>query len=203
MSIFVIPVRLFNEQGDMNPNQPSPKEGGTMKSRVLAATIVFLLITASVWASGAPNVTDTSAAFAQLKSLAGEWESKAADGSKSRTRYEVVSGGSAVVEHFESDALGPANAMLTVYYLEGDHLRLTHYCMARNQPRMQAQSFDKSTGELRFGFLDAANLSGPEAGHMHNATFRFVDADHFATDWQFFEGGKPKITESVQYTRVR
>jgi hypothetical protein len=174
-----------------------------MNLRMLAGSIVFLMISAAMWASDAPNATDATAAFAQLKSLAGEWESKAPDGNKSRTRYEVVSGGSAVVEHFESDAMGPANAMVTVYYLEDAHLRLTHYCMAKNQPRMEAQSFDKSSGELRFAFLGATGLSSPQAGHMHNATFRFVDADHFATDWQFFEGGKPKFTESVQYTRVR
>jgi hypothetical protein len=172
-----------------------------MKSHVVA--IALLTITSSLWAADASNPTDATAAFAQLKSLAGQWESHATDGSKSRTRYEVISGGSAVVEHFESDALGAANAMLTVFYLDGDHLRLTHYCMAKNQPRMQAESFDRSTGELRFAFLDATGLSSPEAGHMHNATFRFVDADHFATDWQFVEGGKPKFAETVQYTRVR
>jgi len=174
-----------------------------MKLHVLAGTIVLLMITASLSAAETPNATDSAAAFAQLKSLAGEWESKSPDGNKSHARYEVVSGGSAVVEHFESDALGPTNAMVTVYYLDGDHLRLTHYCMAQNQPRMQAESFDKFTGELRFAFLDATGLSSPDSGHMHNATFRFVDADHFAADWQFFEGGKPKMTESLQYTRVR
>jgi hypothetical protein len=173
-----------------------------MKSHALT-TIVLLMLSASVWATDAPNAADSAVAFARLKSLAGDWESKAPDGKKSHARYEVVSGDSAVVEHFESDALGPANAMVTVYYLDGDHLRLTHYCMAHNQPRMQAESFDPSTGELRFPFLDATGISGPEAGHMHNATFRFVDADHFTADWQFFEGGKPKMTESMQYTRVR
>jgi hypothetical protein len=173
-----------------------------MKPHLLSGTILLLIITASVWATDAPNATDSAAAFAQLKSLAGDWESKAPDGTKSHARYEVVSGDSAVVERFESETMGPANAMVTVYYLDGDHLRLTHYCMAHNQPRMQAESFDRSTGELRFAFLDATGLLGPGAGHMHNATFRFVDADHFTADWQFFEGGKPKMTESMQYTRI-
>jgi hypothetical protein len=173
-----------------------------MKS-ALSATILLLIVTASLRATDAPNPTDSAAAFAQLKSLAGDWESKSPDGKKSHARYEVVSGNSAVVERFESDAMGPANAMITVYYLDGSHLRLTHYCMAHNQPRMQAESFDKETRELRFAFLDATGLAGPEAGHMHNATFHFVDADHFTADWQFFEGGKPKMTESMQYTRVR
>ncbi len=172
-----------------------------MKLHALSAIIVLLGMTASAWATDAPNAIDSAAAFAQLKSLAGDWESKAPDGKKSHARYEVISGDSAVVERFESDATGPANAMVTVYYLDGNRLRLTHYCMAHNQPHMQAESFNKSTGELRFAFVDATGLSGPGAGHMRDATFRFIDADHFTTDWQFFEDGKSKMTESMQYTR--
>ena len=171
-----------------------------MKICVLA--IATFMLAASLGASAATQGSD-AAAFAQLKSLAGNWESKTAKGGTAHIRYEVVSGGSAVVEHFDSDDLGPGNAMVTVYYLDGDHLQLTHYCMAHNQPHMQAESFDNASGELRFAFVNATGLSGPEAGHMHNATFRFIDAEHFSTDWQFYEGGKPKFNEAVQYTRVR
>jgi hypothetical protein len=99
--------------------------------------------------------------------------------------------------------MGADNAMETVYYLDRDRLLLTHYCMAHNQPRMQAESFDPSTGDLRFAFLDATGLSNPNAGHMHNVSMRFVDSDHVNADWQFFQDGKLKMTESVQYTRVR
>src|SRR5262249_3851473 len=123
-------------------------------------------------------------------------------GGKSHLRYEVVSGGSAVVERFENDAMGPANAMITVYYVDAKRLIMQHYCMAGNQPRMQAESFNPATGELRFAFLDASGLSSPEAGHMHNATFRLIDADHLSQDWQFVENGKPKFNESSQFTRV-
>jgi hypothetical protein len=169
-----------------------------MKLRVLAIGVIL----ASTLSAAAASQGNQAAAFAQLKSLAGNWEATTGKG-KSRARYEVVSGGSAVIEHFDSDDLGPGNAMVTVYYLDGDRLQLTHYCMAHNQPHMQAESFDNATGELRFAFVNATGLSGPEAGHMHNATFRFIDADHFSTDWQFYEGGKPKFSEAVQYTRVR
>jgi hypothetical protein len=170
-----------------------------MKLRVLAIAVAILTGTLSAAAASQGN---DAAAFAQLKSLAGNWENKGAKG-KSEVRYEVVSGGSAVVERFESDELGAGNAMVTVYYLDGGHLQLTHYCMAHNQPHMQAESFDNATGELRFAFVSATGLSSPDAGHMHNASFRFADPDHFSADWQFYEGGKPKMTESVQYTRVR
>jgi hypothetical protein len=170
-----------------------------MKLRVLA--IAAAILAASLSASAASQGND-AAAFAQLKSLAGNWENKGVKG-KSEVRYEVVSGGSAVVERFESDDLGADNAMVTVYYLDGGHLQLTHYCMAHNQPHMQAASFDPGSGDLRFTFVNATGLASPQTGHMHNVNFRFIDADHFSTDWQFYEGGKPKFNEAVQYTRVR
>jgi hypothetical protein len=93
-------------------------------------------------------------------------------------------------------------AMITVYHLDGDRLMLTHYCMAGNQPRMQAQAFDPGTGELQFRFLDATNLS-PGAGHMHNATFHLTGADRFASSWEFYQDGKLAKTETVEYARVK
>jgi len=38
---------------------------------------------------------------------------------------------------------------------------------------------------------------------MHSAKFRFVDNDHLATEWEFYENGQRKMTETAQYTRVR
>jgi hypothetical protein len=169
-----------------------------LKLQTIFITTALVLV-ATLLASAAPIAND-EAAFAQIKSLAGDWESKDTKGT-SHVHYEVVSGGSAVLERFENDQLGAANAMVTVYYIDGGHLMLTHYCMAKNQPRMQAEAFDNASGTLHFHFVDATGLSGSGDGHMHNATFHFIDENHFATDWQFFEGGKPKMTESVQYTR--
>jgi hypothetical protein len=166
------------------------------KTAVLFATSLLATIAT---AAG----TDAPAAFAKLKSLAGEWEAKMSDGSKSRVQYEVISGGSAVLERFVNDKMGSENAMVTAYYLDGGRLLLQHYCMAKNQPRMQAEAFDSTTGELRFTFMDATGLNNPGDGHMHNASFRFTDADHMNQAWEFFESGKPKFTESVHYTRLR
>lgn len=174
-----------------------------MKLRRVFATFALLLAGLSSPAFAQPTATDAETAFGKLKSLAGAWEAKMPDGSRSQVQYEVISGGSAVVEHFASDKMGAGNAMVTVYYLDGGRLLLQHYCMAKNQPRMLAESFNPSTGELRFTFLDATGLSSPAAGHMHNATFHFVDPSHVNQEWQFFEDGKPKFTETMQYTRVR
>ena len=158
-----------------------------------------LLLTTSLFAAEAPKPeTEAAAAFARLKGLSGQWEAPIKDGVKSAS-YEVISGGSAVVERDTMDGMPP---MLTVYYLDGDRLLLTHYCMAGNQPRMQARRFNPDSGELKFDFLDATNLANPNAGHMHDATLRLVDNDHFSESWDFYLNGKVQMTESAQFTRV-
>jgi len=159
-----------------------------------------LLAVPALWADTQTTVdTGAAAAFARLKGLVGEWEGST-DMGKARLTYELTGGGSAVVERESADKMP---AMMTVYHLDGNRLVLTHYCMAGNQPRMEARSFDPATGEIRFRFLDATGLASPGAGHRHNATFRLVDADHIESEWQFFENGQPKMTEKFQYKRVR
>jgi hypothetical protein len=118
---------------------------------------------------------------------------------KAHFSFELIAGGTALVERTTFDKMP---AMETVYYPDGNRLLLTHYCMLGNQPRMQAQAYNPETGELKFEFLDATNLDSPLAGHMHNATFHFVDDNHLVAEWQFFEDGKLKRTEHFPYARV-
>jgi len=92
--------------------------------------------------------------------------------------------------------------MLTLYHRDGDRLVLTHYCMAGNQPRMQARPYDAAARELAFEFDGASNLASPSAGHMHSTKIRFVDARHIDTEWQFYENGAPTMVERARYTRV-
>jgi len=142
--------------------------------------------------------SDAAAAFARLKSLVGEWEG-GTDMGKAHLTYELIADGSALVER---ETMENMPSMLTVYYLDGDRLLLTHYCMKGNQPRMQVHGYDPATGELAFQFLDATNLAAG-GGHMHNATIRLVDDRHFTAQWQFYENGRQKFAETAQYTRVR
>jgi len=145
------------------------------------------------------QTADAATAFARLKTLVGQWESVTSSG-KMHLSYELVSGGTALLERESSETMP---SMVTVYYLDGGRLLLTHYCMAGNQPRMQAKPFNSDTGELNFQFLDATNLTSPAAGHMHNAKIRLVDNNHLSSEWQFYENGKPKLTETAVYTRIQ
>src|SRR4051812_22362038 len=130
---------------------------------------------------------DATAAWSRLKTLAGEWE-----GDKSRLSYELIAGGTALVERDHTENMPE---MLTVHYMDGQRLLLTHYCMAGNQPRMEARSYNPATGEVQFQFLDATNLASPEAGHMRSAVLRLFDEKHLSSEWRFYENGKVKMTE--------
>lgn len=145
------------------------------------------------------SAIDAKAAFAKLKTLAGEWKSDSSSG-QDRLSYQVIAGGTALVER---DTGEKRPEMLTIYHLDGGRLVLTHYCMDGNQPRMQAERFNPETGELEFRFLDATNLASPSAGHMHNVRLRFVDNDHLDSVWQFYENGQAKMTETARFSRVR
>ena len=69
---------------------------------------------------------------------------------------------------------------------------MTHYCGARNQPRMVGTlSSDGKT--LTFNFLDATNLASPQAGHMGHAVFTFADADHYSEDWTWTKDGVSQV----------
>ncbi|HTS24949.1 MAG TPA: hypothetical protein VMH81_03695 [Bryobacteraceae bacterium] len=170
-----------------------------MKTSLLLAAL-FLAGSASFAADTKtePN-TNAAAAFARLKTLVGDWTADTEMG-KTRLSYELIAGGTALVERFTSEKEAP---MLTVYHFDGNRLMLTHYCSAGNQPRMQAGTFNPETGEIQFLFLDATNLASPSAGHMHNAKIRLVDQNHMSAEWQFYENGQPKFTEHAQYTRVK
>ena len=165
-----------------------------MRTKHLLMVVLVVLF----WTSGrAASPVDAAAAFDRLKTLVGEWE---AQGGKARLTYELTAGGTALVER-ESGEKMPA--MLTVYHRDKDRLLLTHYCMAGNQPRMEARSFDPATRELRFEFVDATNLADPKTGHMRSVRLRLVDDTHLATEWQFYENGQPTFHETETYTRVK
>jgi hypothetical protein len=160
----------------------------------------LLVVVPAIFAAGSePGAIDAKAAFDRLRSLAGDWQAQTDQG-KLQVTFEVIAGGSAVVERETPEGMP---AMETVYHLDGSRLLLTHYCMLGNQPRMEARAFDPATGELRFEFLDVTNLANPGALHMHSGAFHFVDRDHLVGEWQFFEDGHLKNTESFSFTRLK
>jgi hypothetical protein len=94
------------------------------------------------------------------------------------------------------------NHPLTVFYLEGDRLLLTHYCDVGNRPRMGAKTTpDGKTVE--FGFLDMANYSSVQGSHMDHAVFRMLDPNHHTEEWTAERDGKPPIVGHLDLHRTK
>jgi len=139
--------------------------------------------------------TDAQRAFERLKALAGKWrasitgEPRRADmgnGTYSQVTIRVTSRGHALV--LETQEIGKPDDPtrydhpLTMLYLSGDSLMLTHYCDAGNRPRMAGKvSPDGKTVE--FDFLDIAGTT--ELGYMRHVVFTFIDANHHTEDWTY------------------
>jgi len=147
-----------------------------------------------------------AAAFEQLKALAGHWEAEktneVATKGKATVDLEVTSNGSAILEKFHMVEDGKPVEMITLYYLDGEQLKLTHYCMAGNEPTMTG-TYTPESKTVKFDFSSITNLQSPDAGHMHHAVYTFIDNDHFKTRWTFRKNQLDAFTEEVTYVRTK
>jgi hypothetical protein len=172
-----------------------------MKS--LARVICVLVLCAGITAvstSAAPG--GGAEAFEKLKSLVGHWETDKTNMGKATLDLELTSGGTAVLEKFHMVENGKPVEMTTLYYLDGDQVKLTHYCMAGNQPTMKG-SYAPETKTITFDLVSISNLKTADDGHMHHAVYTFIDNDHFKTTWTFRKEQKDAFTEDVTYVRTK
>ena len=94
-------------------------------------------------------------AFAQLKTLAGTWKNKISDAHEhehpddGKVIYHLTGAGSALVE---TDFPESNHEMVSVYHLDGDDLRITHYCAAGNQPRLKLDQAGSTPTRFVFVF---------------------------------------------------
>jgi hypothetical protein len=131
-------------------------------------------------------------AFDKIKLLAGDWEGTMA-GRKVTANYKVMSAGSAVMLYQPGEK--PGDEMVTIFHPDNEKLMVTHYCSARNQPRMVMVP-GKGPNVITFEFLDATNLPSPDAPHMVGLTLKILDANHHIQTWTFLADRK---TESENF----
>lgn len=112
-------------------------------------------------------------------------------------RWEMVGSPGAIIE-FSSTAKGTAiretmfpgaeEEMVNMYTLEGNTLRMTHYCAAGNQPVMAASGL--TGNDLVFASIGVQDLESPDAHYMSDMTITFVDDNHIRESWQGMAGGE-------------
>src|SRR5687768_17216726 len=100
--------------------------------RIASRSFVVLLVASLSFSPLVFADSPASEAFSRLKSLEGQWQGTSAKGKKVSLSFELIGGGTSVLETFKWE--GSDKDMTTVYHLDGDHLMLTHYCASNNQP---------------------------------------------------------------------
>jgi hypothetical protein len=133
------------------------------------------------------------AAFDQLKALTGQWQGHVTttDGPAATVTYDLTGNGSAVVERLFP---GTPHEMMSVYFMEGDDLVLTHYCAMGNQPHMKLARTSANPTTLVFDFAGGTNLDPAKDPHIHSGSIRILDRDRVEADWLVFAQGKASGT---------
>jgi hypothetical protein len=132
--------------------------------------------------------TQAQAAFEHFKKIEGKWQGSSTKGWNEEINFKTIAQRSVVVE----DAFGahPNETMMSMIHLDRDRLLLTHYCVSRTQPRLQATGFEDNGRKITFTYLDGTNLSSRDQGHMDKAIFHFIDEDHILSRWTWYQNGR-------------
>ena len=142
---------------------------------------------------------DAKAAFARLKTLEGEWK-VTGDGSHHDAKiiYKVTGAGSALME---TQFPGTAHEMISMYHLDGDDLKMTHYCAAGNQPRLKLDREGSKPDAYSFVFDGGSNLDPAKDMHIHSLRITFLEGGKVETDWGCFMDGKACMATKLPISR--
>ena len=177
-----------------------------MKFLRLILSVVLISLSSVAFAQ-----SDAQTSFAQLKALAGTWRGPVTANPPQSdwgdkpvwVSLRVTSRGNALVHEIKEPGTpdDPSHDdPITMLYLDGDRLVLTHYCDAGNRPRMAAKmSPDGKT--IEFDFLDVAGSTNH--GHMHHAVFTIIDANHHTEDWTYMEPGDKPVHAHMDLQRTK
>jgi hypothetical protein len=178
-----------------------------------AIYVALLSVSTAAYAqSAAPKgpvvQSEAKTAFNKLKSLEGAWEGTVTtvpqqgpiEGKPVKVWLRVTSMGNVIMHEMKPSDL-PDNP-ITMLYLEDERLLLTHYCDAGNRPRMAGKaSADGKT--VDFDFIDIANYSSKQGGHMKRAVFTTIDDNRHIEEWTFMMKGDQPVRARFDLRRVQ
>jgi hypothetical protein len=174
-----------------NHKSISPLSACSSRVLVRVIAVVCLLFTTNTLLAQ----SDAQKVLERLKSMVGTWQGKSSTGESYEVTYTLVAGGASVMTqmHMLDDD------MMSMYYVNGDDLLMTHFCPTKNQPRMKA-TISPDLNTVSFDFMDATNMKGPNAGHMHRAVFMFSDPEHYTEEWTWKQQDK---SNTIRYEMQR
>lgn len=176
---------------------------GTALAAVFVALGGLLAATAEE-APTPPSISPAQATFDRLTRLTGTWKGWSTKGWEETMELRLIADGSVLLEtsRFVDDPEG-RHAMASTYQMDGDTLLLTHYCEAKNAPRLAATRFENGGKKVLFAFRDGVNLPTRDRGHMDSMILELIDDNRFQSRWTWYQNGKETWMEDIRYERVR
>jgi hypothetical protein len=171
-----------------------PSAGFTLPGVMLAA----LLATAAPVLADPAGETLDMAAFAHLKTLAGQWHREGASGDPVTMQLEVTSNGKAMIERLFP---GTPHEMTTVYYLAYDRLLATHYCAIGNQPAYQLAP-TSVPAHIVMEFAGGTGFDPKTDQHAHGVQIKTIDANHIDVEWEFRKGDEAPTRQRMLLERA-
>jgi hypothetical protein len=159
--------------------------------------IFALLVSFSTFASKDMIGTEMkpNSDFEKMKSLVGKWTGTGKDEKGNEQKipltYELVSGGTAIMERLSPEG----HEMVTMYYVDGNHLKMTHYCAVGNQPEMKLNKKDATS--FSFDFVRGSNIPNKNSPHMNDLKITWVSPNEIEQVWTFYKDGKPMGDNTV------
>ncbi len=167
-------------------------------------SLCLLILFCYAWNAGADEPISAGRAreiFAKLKTQAGVWRGFSTKGWENRLKIQVIGKGSAILETSEFVDT-PGEGMATLIHMDGDRLLLTHYCEAGNQPTLSATT-EASNGDITFEFVGGTNMPDRNTGHMDKVVYRFINDNHYSSQWTWFANGAETWLENIEYERLQ
>ncbi len=168
--------------------------------RFTLPTVLLAGISASTAVAAPPTPDQSRAVYERIKGWSGEWVGESTKGWKETISYRVIAKGSVVME--SSFDAHPNETMISMYHPDGDRLLLTHYCVARNQPRLVLSDVAEDLSVATFTFLDGTNLPSRDKGHMDKLVVKFNEDGSLTKQWTWYQNGNESWLEEIRLTRA-
>ena len=137
--------------------------------------------------------------FASLKAMEGTWQGTIMNIPISVT-IRLASSGTAILHEAHTDKGGPPNHEITMFYVEGDRLLVTHYCDAGNRTRLEGKlSPDGKSSE--FTFLDV--VGSTRGGLVKRMVFTMIDANKHVVEFTFVKPDGQPIELRGEFVRTK
>lgn len=141
--------------------------------------------------------SDAQKAFEKLKTLAGSWQGSVM-GMSVQTTIRVTSSGNAIL-HEVTSSVRPDDP-ITMIYVDGDRLLLTHFCDSGNRPRMEGK-LSPDSNSVEFNLVDITGST--QRGFMNRMVFTFVDANHHNGESTWTLPGKKPMSVQAVFQRTK